>query len=341
MRNKLKGWLGLSVASVVWMMANIGHADEGATVYEAIVAVKGQDAAEREAAIGRAFDKVVIKASGVRGRAISDVQSVQQYVEQYRYEPLGEDGKKGLWVRFDQGSIERLLVEKGLSVWGARPSLLIWVAIDDNGRRFLAEGEDFGEVVKKVARTRGVPLLVPLLDIEDQSNVQFTDVWGDFEEAIKTGSRRYDPDGLLVGRIQKVGTRWTSRWSLYEGDTPIRWEGRGGALFSLIEEGVEKGVDAIARAVATTVNNAKSEAGYPHVVVTEIRSLADYSRVVSYLRGLSQVETAYPKELSADRVVFEVNVLQGLQVFIRAVEVGGVLEYVPTDGRGTTFVLVP
>jgi len=336
----MRKW-GAVLGVIIWL-GGVAQAEPVDRLYEVTIPVQGQDALSREAAITAAFKQVLVKVSGVRDNKIK-TESVQQYVAQYRYERLGETETKGLWVKFDQAGVDRLLLDQGLRVWASRPSLLVWLAVDDGGHRYLAEDEAYASAIKKISDRRGLSFLLPLLDIEDQKKVQFSDIWGDYEEVIQAASVRYDPDGVLVGRLQKTGNTWATRWTLYVGDAPVRWTVKGNVISAVIEQSVDQGVDNIVQQAAAVVPVAPSEqaVGYPRVVVTDIRSLADYSRVMSYLTELPPVQRIYPISIVDDNVTFEIDLSGEMARLIRLVEVGGVMAYLPGEGSLTTFGFVP
>ena len=64
-------------------------------------------------------------------------------VNDFRFvEPSAGDTQQGglkLWAQFDGVSLARELRQAGLPYWGPeRPDVLVWLAIDDHGRRYLA-----------------------------------------------------------------------------------------------------------------------------------------------------------------------------------------------------------
>src|SRR5258706_15949695 len=66
-------------------------------------------------------------------------------------------------------------------------------------------GERLAAVRKEllaVADERGLPVTLPLLDVQDLRAVTFADVWGGFEDRVAAASARYRADALLIGRVR-------------------------------------------------------------------------------------------------------------------------------------------
>jgi len=67
-------------------------------------------------------------------------------------------------------------------IWGKqRPSTLVWLVVEDEGGRRLIgtdEESEYLSVLKERASVRGIPMLIPLLDLEDNARLKPSDVWG-------------------------------------------------------------------------------------------------------------------------------------------------------------------
>jgi len=100
--------------------------------------------------------------------AVSDpARYVQEF--QYRTAAAAEGGAGGgqelrLWTRFDSRAVDGLLREAALPTWGrVRPSLLVWLAVEDAAGRTLVGADDDRELVASLGRgagQRGVPLVI-------------------------------------------------------------------------------------------------------------------------------------------------------------------------------------
>ena len=296
-------------------------------LYEAEMQVPDQTRSERGLAMSAALAEVVTKVSGRRDARLQPkvaqaIRRPAQLLQQYRYRALPEDRQGELipgedpqrvYFHFDKKAVDRLLRDSGLPVWGAtRPAVLAWLAVEDGGRRYLL-GADSPDVLRQLvareAKRRGLSLLLPLLDLQDQRQVSFADVWGRFRDPVLQASQRYRPEAVLMGRLLRtVGGEWLAEWWIVEGKDSERWRANGALPAEVLEEGMAGAVSWLAQRYAPLEGS--SEAGHLWVTVDAVRSLADFARVEGYLRSLQQVAHVRVRQLQAGRVDFRLA-LQG------------------------------
>ena len=304
-------------------------------LYEAQIRVAGKDPAQRNAAFAQALVEVATKVSGVRQpEAYSAFAEVSpragDYVQQFRYEsgPADPEGAAGLilWVSFDPDAVDALLRRAGLPVWGrTRPSVVVWLAVQSGrGRRLLGAGEEIAEGLRASAARRGVDLVLPLLDLEDQSRLTSTDVWGGFNDNVAGASRRYQSDTVLVGRAYQVVPQvWESRWELLSQGLSHSWTSRGADLQQVLADGIGEMADVLARRFA---NRATPLGSGPVVLaVRGVRTLEDYARTLSYLRELTPVAEVFVSNVEADRVSFAVTASGGRPALEQVIALGRTL----------------
>jgi hypothetical protein len=316
-------------------------------MYEARVPVPNESAAVRQAAFRDALEVVLIRLTGERGAA--SLPSVRQmlndagkYVQQFGYNRLTGSGDRPagleLWARFDGGTIERVVRDAGLPFWGAeRPATLMWLAVDDGGQRYLVSSEsetDAEEVVRAAARSRGVPVLFPLMDLEDQARVGFADVWGGFLEPVFRASDRYNPQAVLVGRLQRSPSGgWSGRWTLQVGGRDRTWSDAQRRFEGVLREGVETTSDILATLFA--VQGSENLSNRVHLTVTDVNSLDQYARVSRYLGSLTQVRHAFVDRVEGNNVDFLLELQGSNQNLEQVIALGGILEPAGTGEPGT------
>ncbi|QBQ56319.1 DUF2066 domain-containing protein [Nitrosococcus wardiae] len=312
-------------------------------LYEAQVVVSSQSPEEQAEAVKEAFQKVLLKVTGNR-HALAEaplaslLEEASNLVQQFRYNtPEEEKEATTFWVRFDPRGVRQLLRQRGLPMWGrARPTLLLWVAIEDGSQRYLLDASiasPIVETLKAQAESRGIAVLFPLWDLEDQSQLSFTDVWGNFPEPILAASNRYPTSVQLVGRLLRQGVDdWQARWTLYGGAEPGRSWHIEGELEPALRAGIDEAVDVIAARVApVTGNNSQSSV---QVRVTEVTSFMDYARLSSYLSGLSQVIAIQPVQLSRTEAKFRLKLQGGAEALATSIQFGRILAQA-TEGEAT------
>ncbi len=244
----------------------------------------------------------------------------------------------GLWVRFDPDAVRAALRQAGLPVWGdARPTTLLWLAVEDGVRRSILAEDDqspLEQALLAAASARGVPVILPLMDLEDERNVSFGDLWGGFSAPVRAASARYGTHAILVGRIRHfAGGPWSARWTLYSGTRTSRWRTTADAEAPLLAAGVDGLADRLAAQFALPAG--ASARGLVEIEITGVRSLADYARARAYLRGLSPVLHVQTVAVAPDRARFRLEVQGDAQGLEQAIGLGRTLTPAPAAGPVT------
>ncbi|MES9861971.1 MAG: DUF2066 domain-containing protein [Candidatus Thiodiazotropha sp. LLP2] len=318
------------------------YAESVTNLYEAEVPVSGQGAEARTKGIRDAFAGVLVKVSGDSSlRSSPDLAQLLKrasgLVQQYRYKSLNTDSEGSvenspdrlLWARFDARAVNRLLRESGVPVWGeTRPSMLVWLGQEVGTRRVLISPDreaGLKNQLSHVADFRGMPLIWPLMDIEDQRSLQVSDLWGGFEENIRRASDRYLPDVVLVGRLSQRGRNsWRGEWILYLPDKINRWQTHANTKQSLAREGFEQAVDALALRFAP--QQVSQGIANLRLRVDGLSRLADYVLVQDYLRSLAMIENVDLLSAGEEKVSFLLRVHGGRDALVRGIQLGAVLE---------------
>jgi hypothetical protein len=307
-------------------------ADEVRNLYEAEVPVAGQGAEERQAALRAVFEQVLAKVSGYgavsREAVLSDALATpDRYVQQFRYrEQSGQAGPGGLgfWARFDQNAVNALLRQHQLPVWGAvRPATLLWLAVEEHGQRRLVGANDPSPIAAAAAAQadrRGLPVHLPLLDLQDLQRIQPADVWGDFRDVIQSASERYQAQAVLAGALFRNGDAYRARFTLYQGNRAQRWE-HAGTLDEVLAAGLDHATDEIAMAYTQAVGGASAVT----VQVSDVRSLADYMRAMDYLDALSGVSRVELVTVESDRIVYRLTLQGAAHTLVQAIGLGDTL----------------
>jgi len=313
-------------------------------LYEAIVPVETQDETERRQALHKAMWQVLVKLTGDSAivddeRAKTLINDAQRYVQQYRYlEPATDGSEAGLrlWTGFDPAAVDEALRRLGIATWGReRPATLVWLAVeDDRGRRLVGmeQTSPYLNLLARRARERGLPLLLPLMDLEDTARLSATAIFDADREAIKDASGRYPADTVLALSLSGVDSeRATARWTLMTGEADgDKWRTEGGSAEEAIAGGVERLADTLARRYAP--KTFAGQARRIRLAVSDVDGFDDYARTQRYLAGLSSISRVDVVAVEPGRVVFELESLGGEESFEQAVAIGRTLR--PAEGDG-------
>ncbi len=327
------------------LLSGEGLAASVAGLYETEVPVAGSEAAQRNQAIRDALKQVLTKVTGSRkaGRLKGMDKVLKQapsYVLQYSYRmdaaADGEESQRYLRVSFDPGAVNRLLQQQGLPVWSEnRPVILIWLGSERKGRRSLLQPDPDSSVVKgmqQVALERGLPILFPLMDLEDQARLQVADLWGDFESNIRAASERYGPDRVLTGRLVQVDKRlWRGQWRLYQPQTVVSFQNQGATRDQLVVDGMQQAADRLARLFAPVLESGVGEQSTVRLRVIGVVSLEQFAAVQRLLDGQRSMERWSIIAVEPDAVTIDLHGRISVQALQQTLAVGGVLEPDP-DG---------
>ena len=298
----------------------MAHAVTGQELFESEVPVSSQQPAERSAAMQQALADVLVRVTGQRelpqqaaGRALLD--NAGSYLQQYRYFTVPGSAPPRLMMRarFDGEAVRQALRQQGVAFWGdaERPDTLVWLAVEDRGRRYIVaekDGTPAGQQLEQASRQRGIPLLFPLMDLEDQSKVRFSDIWGGFFDHAREASRRYNPQAILIGRLNRSPTgSWVARWDLQVAGSPSSWSNSDNQLAGVLNNGIDNVADTLASRLA----------------------------VNRYLDSLTAVRRLQIEEVSPTSVRYALQLDGSLQGLTQTIAIGTVLEPDPTGTPAT------
>ena len=321
------------------------HAVKISGLYQATISVSNESVSKRRIALKQALGKVLVKVTGDRNIKKSMSASLlfersERFVQQYRYhQATNKWGQKKatseLWVQFDENALNEALKTYGVTIWGKeRPSIPVWIVYQKDENRFfvnLEESSEYLNILENRAAARGVRLLFPLLDLQDNSQISVTDVWGGFTEPILKASERYQSDAVLTGKFMQILPRlWQSKWSVYFDEQMINWISQSDIADIVLEEGIDELVDKL---VSHYTNTGEKNTEAIELLVNDIDSLDKYAQTFSYLKSLQSVFTVNVKRVSSTYVVFELTSDRGSDGIYQEIALDKILESVEGGDR--------
>lgn len=170
------------------------------------------------------------------------------------------------------------------------------------------------DTLERIADERGLPVALPLMDLQDLNAISFPEIWGDFDAQILAASQRYRADAVLVARlsVSQFGTR--AQWTLLRNG--MRQVGVGTSL----DDGLNWLADRYADEFSV-VGGARTE----RIQVQGVESLADYGRVLTYLEKLSILQSVDVDSFDGDVLNLRVTTRGDQSVLRRVLTLGAVL----------------
>ena len=271
-------------------------------LYQVDVKVDDQSAGQRRQAIRDGFSELIVRVTGA-DQALADervrtaARNPDRYIQKFNYytKTVGDESHQYLQLDFNAGLINELVRRAGLTLWDkSRPSLLVWLAHNQDGERSLLGGDAdadslLSDGLKQAARTRGLPLVLPLLDFEDQLALPVSAMWGLFEDKITAASARYNTEAVLAGRVFQVGENaWQGRWLLLFNGKVNSFSYSGDSQQDFMDFGMARAAEQLAGYYA--VNTAEGAGNQWAIKVSGVDSLNDYATVTAYLAQFSLVK---------------------------------------------------
>lgn len=311
-------------------------------MYQTRVEVASQNEDDRAAGFEQALVDVMIRVTGNSSIADSDdveplLDDAAGYVRSFRYRELDdaaeEDGadeesaEYELSVSFDDRRLTEDLEAEGVPVWGRRrPQVLLWVGVDEGSERYIVgeeDGADAREALRDQAAERALPLMFPILDLEDQERIEFVDIRAPFIDSVESASERYRPDTTLVGHVRRRGAdQWTAEWTLLAAEEETNWRVRAEGRDELLAAGIDGATDRIASRLA----GRDGETIELYVNVEGLDSVGDYAEVSEYLDTRGRVNSVDVDRIVANAARFQVEFEGSLAELQRTLALGDVLD---------------
>jgi hypothetical protein len=270
----------------------------------------------RDAAFADALRTVVVRISGDRdapAKLGASLNNPRQYVQKF-----GFTSEDVLEVGFDSVSIERLLTQAGLPIWGReRPAVLVLLNIADTNGEHLVDAQSPNsdrEPLNAVARDRGLPLRWPT------SDVQSTSATASSADELLQLAARFEANAVLRG----YQTNGTVRWRLISADGVSETVGTP-------EDGVQFAADSFAHTFAASGSQTLA------LDISGIPNLDAYASTLNYLEGMTLVRTVSVEQVSGDHMRFRLSVRGDADTLRRAI---GLEDRLVLDATATTSDLL-
>jgi uncharacterized protein len=294
-----------------WLALTLWCAHVLAGPYDVVVGVVDESPAAREAAAREALATVLPKQTGLRdplekSAVAALLANASQWVQQYDYLRGPDDANPfRLHLVFDQKGFEQALQKVGVPLWGSKPSLLMLVRFEVPGggsRMVGVEETALKDLVTAQAQQRGVSVVFPLLDLEDQALLTTENMDEPAEASLLALAQRYGCQMVWSGRVRAEQGQWRGDWRV-AGEHRVRWDDQRADPEAVVREGVDAALD---RWVAARQSLRKPiMAGAQSAVtvwVSDVRHLGDYWHLMEALRQVPGVADVRLAALAPERI---------------------------------------
>lgn len=297
---------------------------------EARVPVLDRSPAHFRAALPQAFGQVLVKVSG--NAAVMTLPQIQNSlshltddVVRYDYTVQPEAASQPslmLHLVFDKKAVRHVLQQAGQSVWSAdRPLTLVWLYQMNLGAPVLVvdpANTASQDSLKAQAHRRGVALLFPTMDLQDQSDLALGNTMAPPVALLREKAARYGVSSVLVGVITPASDTQADamvaiHWRFLLNGSATDWETQGQDTTAALQAGINRLADRMANQYALIA--VKHSQSTILMQVDEVNTVSDYASVLSALRHLSIVSRVAVRGVDNNALLLAVDVAGGAGVF--------------------------
>lgn len=325
------------MAALLLSFAGFGSAAKVENLYRANFEVESQDPAERDRLVATGLGRVLMRVSGKESLPASEALNFAlgqsaRYLQQFGYDRSASGFNLNL--NYSRSAIDNLLRKADLPIWpDNRPQVLLWLVQDNIEQRALmapAEVPGVLQTINTLSADRGLPISLPLMDLDDRIALNRDQAWQLDEKALEQASERYPNDATVLGRMSLTGSgQWRGSWLLLDRGQIRLFDAVAVDMESLIEDGL---------------NQVASYLGQQHAIVAspvglkpetmQLSGVADfksYMKILNYLNTMAMVRYAEPELINGKQMRLRLFIDGQLQQLTDAIALDSVL--VPRDPR--------
>lgn len=351
------------ISSLFLLLASMALPARADGLYSVAEPVASQSPSARTQAFQDGLQKVLVRVTGQTDvttlpGAEGLLNSAGGYVAEFRYQSHtatpaeqasgGQAPTLDLWMRFDADAVDRAVRQAGWPLWGReRPVTVVWALVRDGGSRVLVSSDSSGaaaqarEAIKQEAARRGLPVVFPIMDAEDQQAVSATDVSGGFGDRLLEASKRYNGDAALGVQIEpSTGGTWEGTWTLWNPTGQVMRDPTGPAT---LQQAVAEGIDDVANryaaryALTPSLEGDVDRSDKVLLAISGVSSLQAYGKTVDYLRNLTVVKDVTVHEVAGDTLHLELTLQGSEDLLKRTLDLGRMLSPAPEPEQQATL----
>jgi len=306
-------------------------------LYRISVAVDDQSEESRTLGVQWAFQQLLIKVSGYQEVLENPIlvaasKNANRYMQGFSYHQDLVDDQVYLQAWFSKALVIPLLRRAQAPVWGEnRPLLLNWLAVEvatisadsdseeqivfnsdtttdtsgqlDGGRLLISEQvPEWQGRLGRAFSERGLPILWPMNDLEDQTALPLDQLWWLISESIVQASLRYHVDAVLAGKLnQSAAGVWQYEGLLIRGEQRLDILTEGDSPLAALTNVSTQVGRFFADKFAIKSDPMNGRAGI-RVLVRNVKNFSDYSNVLKYLQGISGVRLVEVSQVDRDNL---------------------------------------
>ena len=311
-------------------------------LYKASLPVATQTAAERNQTVALGVNQVLIKVSGnslvvdnpkLKARLNTAGTLVQQYSYATPTPPIENNNTPYLLtIQFDAAGINQWLRDADVPIWQNRPLIVAWITNTAPGQPTeIISSDTVSEItrlLKQSAEQRGLPLMLPLMDVTDLGQASTADISSMAVSNLANAAKRYNNDAILIGNIIQKPDGITSQWKLVSGDNQSDWTLTGKTLGDILPSLIDNVTTTLATRFAVVTTNAIQKEFV--LKVTGITQYPDFAKLTRYLNQLTPVANVEIVEITTtNEVILKISLRSTQESFMQLLAQGKKLTPTP------------
>ena len=310
------------IAMTCFLHAVTASAVELHTLYSASIPVADHNTATQDNAIQQGLKIVLIKITGNPGvvtipNIAHEITQARSLVKTFNYQKqaTSHGSPYQLNMTFDQQAISSLLKTNNQATWPSdRPLTFIWISLpgsDDN--HILTNNQDdlLTHTVSHLAQDRGLPIILPILDLDDQHIISLDRSQAPTQQALQQLATRYHAQAILSAQATFTNNHFNFNWTFQYNGQSYSWETTGQTAATAIRAGMTQATNLLATQLAVLDNTNLQT--HLNITVSNVNNLVDYANLLSYLKSLDIINNLTVNSMDNNTVNLVITLSSGKQ----------------------------
>ncbi|XAG67998.1 DUF2066 domain-containing protein [bacterium 19CA06SA08-2] len=306
---------------------------------------KAPTSGDMVAAQSQALGDVLVKVTGKRDiltqpDVVKALAAPGDYVQHYGYQDVGP--VKFLKADFNVAKVNALISQSKFALLGpARPQMALWLVINEGERRILPDqsSDGWASALRTQSQAMGLPVSIPLMDLDDNMAVNATDVWGRFAAPTLQASQRYGAEMVVLGKLTPEGDKWSMDWGLYgpKAGGELAELTRGSSSGTQAEVAQHFADELAAWLVQNYGARISGVASSQTLVVEGLSGIDGMITVQKMLQGMASVTKVTIGKLEGDKVTFDLSLQGDKAELIRGLQLESRLRQIDDNDSGLRY----
>lgn len=287
-------------------------------LYDIEIPSQGSSEAARSADFRLALEgilKRVVKGDAVAEPALQKILAKpDDFVSEFAYTDQTRGNGQNqplLRVKFSKNKLNQALRANHVAIWHAsRPETLVWLVVQTPAETQLLHNDNFPEIRQTLlgsASRRGIPILLPLMDLSDQQAITTADVASGNDERVYQASTRYGAKVVATGQLTQLPDgQWQTGWRILRNTAPpVVWQSNPTPDLRAV---FDAGINEVHKLLAASYAASGNQQSVLTLKVYGVRELREFVELQRYLKSTGQIKRAQWLALEPSGTVFKVQI---------------------------------